>query len=59
MKANPKTPSPADIQLIEQALEKARPWGLEAELMWTAMRHQTICTDIEKSLEVGITEWDL
>tara|TARA_Y100000310_G_scaffold335769_1_gene418621 strand:- start:307 stop:507 length:201 start_codon:yes stop_codon:yes gene_type:complete len=66
MKVNNKNPRPADCQLIEQALERARPWGLEAELVWSAMReyekfHKSApdTYNIKWALEVALNDWDL
>ena len=66
LKANKNNPRPSECQLIEQALEKARPWGLEAEVMWSAMRnyqkfHKSApeTYNIEWALQCGIGEWDL
>ena len=66
MKVNPNNPRPADCQLIEQVLEKARPWGLEAEVMWSAMvayekYHKSApeTYNFEWALECGLNEWDI
>lgn len=66
MKVDPNNPRPSDCQLIEQALEKARPWGLEAEVVWSALReyekfHKTApeTYSVEWALEVALNDWDL
>ena len=63
---NKNNPRPHDCQIIEMALEKARPWGLEAEVMWSAMReyekfhrHAPETYDLEWALDVAINDWDL
>jgi predicted transcriptional regulator len=63
MKANPNNPRPANIQLCEQALAAARPWGLEAEVMWSALNAAVEANEHDKSFEVvlceALEEWDL
>ena len=63
MKVNNKSPRPPDCQLIEQALERARPWGLEAEVMWSAMTFAAEANDHGKTMEEVLTEaldeWDV
>jgi len=66
MKVNPNNPRPSDCQLIEQTLAKARPWGLEAEVMWSAMRgyekfHKSApeTYNIEWALECALNDWDI
>lgn len=63
LKANPKKPRPSDMQLIEQALEMARPWGLEAEVMWSALTMAAEANEHGKSmdevLEAALGEWDI
>ena len=65
MKINPNNPRPSDCQLIEQTLEKARPWGLEAEVMWSfaryteAHRSRGLDTDHETLLQMALNDWDL
>ena len=39
MKTNPNSARPHDIQLIAQGLEKAKPWGLQAEFTWSLVTH--------------------
>ena len=66
LKANALNPRPSDCQLIAQVLDKARPWGLEAEVMWSAMvivseanktpRHGETMQEV---LEAALEEWDL
>ena len=66
MKVNPNSPRPSDIQLVAQTLELARPWGLEAEVMWSAMReyekfHKSApdTYNMEWALECAANDWDL
>tara|TARA_B100001123_G_C15270035_1_gene1009950 strand:+ start:1685 stop:1876 length:192 start_codon:yes stop_codon:yes gene_type:complete len=63
MKIDPNNPRPAKIQLVQQALEKARPWGLEAELMWSAMNIAVEANahgkTFEQVLDEAMDEWDL
>ena len=61
MTVNENNPRPADCQLIEKALKKARPWGLEAELVWSLTTHfKTYPHDnIEMGLTVALDDWDL
>ena len=61
MKTHPKYSRPHDIQLIAQALEKAKPWGLEAEFAWSLVTHfKTYPTDpIEMGVQVAMDDWDL
>lgn len=68
MEANPNNPRPTEAQLCEQALAKARPWGLEAELMWSAIRIATKENSVfdgrkektmEEVLESALGEWDI
>ena len=61
MKTNPNYSRPEDIQLIAQALEKAKPWGLEAEFAWSLVTHfKTHPTDpIEMGVQVVLDDWDL
>ena len=66
MKVNPNSPRPSEMQLIEQTLEKARPWGLEAEVMWSFAReyekfhrHAPDTYSIEWALECAMNDWDL
>jgi len=60
---NPNSPRPTEAQLCHQALEKARPWGLEAELMWSAMNISVEANEhgktFEEVLEEAMGEWDL
>ena len=60
-KGNPDNPRPMDIQLIEEALKEARPWGLEAELMWSLITHiKTYPNDsVETAIDVAMDDWDL
>jgi hypothetical protein len=61
--ANKESPRPDDCQLIEQALKLARPWGLEAEVMWSAMIGAVEANEhgktMEQVLEEALGEWDL
>jgi hypothetical protein len=63
LEANPHSPRPADIQLIAQALDEARPWGLEAEVMHSALIMAAEANEhgltIEEVLEAALEEWDL
>jgi len=57
------SPRPAKIQLCEQALAAARPWGLEAEVMWSALTMAAEANEhgqsMEQVLEAALGEWDL
>jgi len=66
LKAKNNNPRPNECQLIEETLKLARPWGLEAEVMWTAMQnyqkfHKSApeTYNLEWALQCGIDEWDL
>jgi hypothetical protein len=61
MKTDPNNPRPHDIQLIAQGLEKAKPWGLQAEFTWSLVTHfKTYPTDpIEMGVQVALDDWDL
>ena len=63
MEVDLNNPRPANIQLIEQTLAAARPWGLEAEVMWSALTmaaeanaHNETMEDV---LEAALGEWDI
>ena len=60
---NANNPRPAKIQLVEQALAAARPWGLEAEVMWSALNAAAEANahglTMEEVLEEALSEWDL
>jgi len=64
-KISPKTytPRPSDCSLIAQALDKARPWGLEAEVMWSAMVMAAEANEcgqtMQEVLESALAEWDI
>jgi hypothetical protein len=65
-KADPNSPRSSDIQLIEQALEQARPWGLEAEVVWSAMKtyekyHKSApeTYNMGWAFECAINDWDI
>ena len=61
--ANTNSPRPAKIQLVEQALAAARPWGLEAEVMWRALNAAAEANEhgltFEQVLEEALDEWDI
>ena len=63
MKVNPNNPRPEKIQLCEEALKLARPWGLEAEVMWSALNAAVEANEHEQSFEevlrYALGEWDL
>tara|TARA_Y100001963_G_scaffold155402_1_gene246456 strand:- start:1009 stop:1218 length:210 start_codon:yes stop_codon:yes gene_type:complete len=66
LKINKKLPRPTEMQLIEEALKRARPWGIEAEVMWTAMQnyqkfHKSApeTYNLEWALQCGLDEWDV
>jgi len=63
MQADPNKPRPTNIQLCEQALAKARPWGLEAEVMWSVMNGAVEANEqgktFEEALKYALGEWDL
>tara|TARA_Y100000114_G_scaffold145089_1_gene154364 strand:- start:394 stop:588 length:195 start_codon:yes stop_codon:yes gene_type:complete len=63
METNPNSPRPIQAQLCHQALEKARPWGLEAELMWSAMNIAVEANargiTFEQAIDEALQEWDL
>ena len=63
MKADPNNPRPSNIQLVEQTLTAARPWGLEAEVMWSALTLAAEANEhgrtMEQVLEAALGEWDL
>jgi len=60
---NENSPRPAHIQLCEQALAAARPWGLEAEVMWSALNAAAEANEhgksFERVLEEAMDEWDI
>tara|TARA_B100000959_G_C14586981_1_gene462370 strand:- start:319 stop:519 length:201 start_codon:yes stop_codon:yes gene_type:complete len=62
-KANKNNPRPSKIQLVEQALAAARPWGLEAEVMWSALNAAAEANahgkSFEEVLEEALDEWDI
>ena len=63
LEASPLSPRPSDCQLIAQVLDKARPWGLEAEVMWSAMVMVAEANEHEQTMEevlvAALGEWDL
>ena len=66
LKINKYLPRPTEMQLIEEALKRARPWGIEAEVMWTAMQnyqkfHKSApeTYNLEWALQCGLDEWDV
>ena len=60
---NPNLPRPSKIQLVEQVLAAARPWGLEAEVMWSALNAAAEANEhgktFEQVLEEAMDEWDI
>ena len=54
---------PTNIQLVEQTLKVARPWGLEAEVMWSALTMAAEANEhgqtMEQVLEAALDEWDI
>ena len=63
LEVNKNNPRPSNIQLVEQALKMARPWGLEAEVMWSALNAAAEANEhgltMEEVLEEALSEWDL
>ena len=63
LEVNKNSPRPSNIQLVEQALKMARPWGLEAEVMWSALNAAAEANEhgltMEEVLEEALSEWDL
>ena len=63
MNVNPNNPRPTNIQLVEEALKMARPWGLEAEVMWSALNAAVEANahgeTLEEVLVYALGEWDL
>jgi predicted transcriptional regulator len=57
------SPRPENIQFCEQALAAARPWGLEAEVMWSALNAAVEANEhgktMEEVLEEALGEWDI
>jgi hypothetical protein len=57
------SPRPCDMQRIENALALARPWGLEAEVMHSALVMAAEANahgqTMEQVLEAALGEWDL
>ena len=65
MATNNNTPS-SECLAVEQALDLARPHRLEAEVMWSAMRHyekyhkaSPDTYNLEWALECALNDWDL
>jgi len=60
-KVNENSGRPSDVQLIAQALEKAKPWGLQPEVVWSLITHFKTypSDDIEMGLTVALDDWDL
>ena len=60
---NKNNPRPSKIQLVEQTLAAARPWGLEAEVMWSALNAAAEANahgkSFEQVLEEALDEWDI
>lgn len=63
MEINPNHPRPLPIQKVEAVLKKARPWGIEAEVMWSALIMAAEANEHGKSMEevldAAMAEWDL
>jgi len=61
MKTDPNSARPEDVQLIAQGLEKAKPWGLQAEFAWSLATHfKTYPTDsMDMAVQVALNDWDL
>ena len=61
LKVNRNNVRPEDAQLIAQALDKARPYGLEAELVWSLTTHFKTYPydDMKMGLTVALDDWDL
>tara|TARA_B100000959_G_C14778575_1_gene540563 strand:+ start:270 stop:530 length:261 start_codon:yes stop_codon:yes gene_type:complete len=59
----PNSPRPHNVQLVEETLKVARPWGLEAEVMWSALNAAAEANEhsqsFEEVLEYALGEWDL
>ena len=56
-------PRPDNIQLVQQALTAAKPWGLEAEVMWSALTFAAEANahgqTMEEVLDAALGEWDI
>ena len=54
---------PASLQEVELTLAKARPYKLEAEVMWTALIMAAEANEhgrtMEQVLEAALGEWDI
>ena len=63
LKINKNLPRPSEMQLIEEALKRARPWGLEAEVMWSAFVAAAEANEHGKTMKEVLTEaldeWDV
>ena len=61
MNINPNNPRPTDIQLIALGLEKAKPWGLEAEFAWSLATHMATYPNdpMEMAVQVAMDDWEL
>ena len=61
--ADTNIPRPSNIQLVEQSLAAARPLGLEAEVMWSALTMAAEANEhgqsMEQVLEAALGEWDI
>jgi hypothetical protein len=57
------SPIPSDMQMIKQTLAAARPWGLEAEVMWSALVLAAEANEhgqtMKQVLEAALGEWDI
>jgi len=54
----------AEFKAVNETLKIARKHGLEAEVVWSALQHQTILCREEKpniteSCRVGLANWDI
>jgi len=57
--AGAKNDGAEEVATVERTLKKARKYNLEAEVMWSAMRHYSLRGDMEESCEKGLKIWDL
>lgn len=54
----------AEFKAVNETLKIAREHSLEAEVVWSALQHQTVLTNIGKpniaeSCRVGLANWDI
>ena len=66
MEANQNNPRAFECLQVEQALKLARKYGLEAEVMWSAMRHyekyhksSPETYNLQWALETALNDWDV